>query len=177
MAEALFGDLVHPFARFVFRGFDLDPMLLAPVEMKPRTLWACHSAAFMISGKVAPLVRPIISRILAPLLSPRGALAFFSTVGLPALFAALGAFAAAFLVAAAFGLALFAPFWPLGAPFFRLAPFVEEAFSGASCAPCAATVAAVSVVSALLMLVFLSALRLRMTIHRSGGQEKQAKSD
>ena len=50
------------------------------------------------------------------------------------------------------GLAPLAPFWPLGAFFFRLAVFVEEACSGASCAPCAATVAAVSVVSVLVML-------------------------
>jgi hypothetical protein len=32
------------------------------------------------------------------------------------------------------GLAPFAAFWPLGAPFFSVAPFFEEAFSGADCA-------------------------------------------
>jgi hypothetical protein len=36
----------------------------------------------------------------------------------------------------------------LGAPFFALAAFFEEAFSGATVAPCSATVAAASVVAA-----------------------------
>src|SRR6266852_5259308 len=50
------------------------PCFLPAVEMKPRTLCACQSVAFMISARVAPLARPIISRIFAPLLSARGAL-------------------------------------------------------------------------------------------------------
>ena len=37
--------------------------------MKPPTLCACQSVAFMISVSVAPLARVIISRICAPLLS------------------------------------------------------------------------------------------------------------
>jgi hypothetical protein len=44
-----------------------------------------------------------------------------------------------------FGDALALPlvaFWPLGAPFFWVAPFFEEAFSGATCAPSSATEAA-----------------------------------
>src|SRR6266849_4355131 len=90
----------------------------------------------MISARVAPLARPIISMIFAPLLSGRGALgSFVLAVFLPAL--------ASFFGAAA--LAPLAVFWPLGAPFFWLAPFFEEAFSGATWAPCSATVAAVSV--------------------------------
>src|SRR5713101_8231990 len=97
---------------------------LAAVEMKPRTLWACQSVAFMISARVAPLARPIISMIFAPLLSARGALVFFAGTGLPALV-----------------LAPLAVFWPLGAPFFWLAPFFEEVFSGATWAPCSATAA------------------------------------
>ena len=48
---------------------------LAAVEMKPLTLWACQSVAFIISASVAPFARPIISRIFAPLLSARGVLA------------------------------------------------------------------------------------------------------
>jgi len=36
----------------------------------------------------------------------------------------------------------------LGAPFFRVAPFFEEAFSGATCAPCSATPTAFSVIVA-----------------------------
>ena len=67
------------------------------------------------------------------------------------------------------GLAPLAVFWPLGAPFFWLAPFFEGAFSGATCAPCSATVAAVvGFCVGHLVLVSFSALRLRMTIHHSG---------
>src|SRR5579871_169743 len=121
---------------------------LAAVERKPRTLWACQSVAFMISASVAPFARPIISRIFAPLLSARGVLAFFAVVGLLAFLAAF------------FGAAALADFLALGASFFWLAPFFEEAFSGATWAPCSATVAAFSLVSALDMVVLgiLSAL-------------------
>src|SRR6266851_4755814 len=115
---------------------------LAAVEMKPRTLCACQSVAFMISARVAPLARPIMSMIFAPLLSARGALVFFAGAGLAAFFAAL----AAFFGAAALVLAPLAAVWPLGAPFFGLAPFFEGANSRATCAPCSAT-AAVWVVS------------------------------
>src|ERR1700674_1606400 len=109
--------------------------------MKPRTLWACQSVAFMISARVAPLARPIISRIFAPLLSARGALAFLErAVDLPAF--------AAFFGAAALVCPAFAVFWPLGAPFFRVAPFLGEVLSGATCAARSATVAALSFVSA-----------------------------
>ena len=78
-------------------------------------------------------------------------------------------------------LAPLAVFWPLGAPFFSVAAFFEEAFSGATCAPCAAT-AAVWVVlwSWFFMVLFLSvqwlALASRMTIDRSGSAGKQVKS-
>src|SRR5687768_14402614 len=119
---------------------------LATVEMKPRTLWACQSVAFMISVRVAPLARPIISRIFAPLLSARGALAFLAA-GLSAFLTAL----APFFGAAGLVLAPLAVFWRLGAAFFRVAPFFEGAFSGAPWAPCSATLAAVSVVCAWVM--------------------------
>ena len=66
---------------------------LAAMEMKPLTLWACQSVAFMISARVAPLARAIMSRIFAPLLSARGAVALRSG-GLAAFFAALAAFLA-----------------------------------------------------------------------------------
>jgi hypothetical protein len=75
------------------------------------------------------------------LLSARGALASLAWAGL-AFFPALPSF---------FGEALALPlaaFWPLGAPFFVLAPFFEEAFSGATCAPSSATVAAFSAIVA-----------------------------
>ena len=122
---------------------------LAAMEMKPRTLWACQPVAFIISARVAPLARPIISRIFAPLLSARGALAFFAAAGLVAFLATL----ASFFGAAALVLAPLAAFSPLGAPFFWLAAFFEEAFSGATCAPCSAT-AAVSVVVVLALGVY-----------------------
>src|SRR5262249_11855597 len=116
------------------------PCFLAAVERNPRTLWACQSVAFMISARLAPFGRPISSRIFAPLLSARGVLAL--PVGL-AFLPGLGSFFAQ-------GLALppLRAFLPLGAPFFWLAPFFEEALSGATVASCAATAAAVFVVLA-----------------------------
>src|SRR5580658_9834892 len=77
-------------------SFFEDSMLmlcfLAAVEMKPLTLWACQSVAFMISARVAPLARPIMSMIFAPLLSARGALALFAGAGFAAFLAALASF-------------------------------------------------------------------------------------
>src|ERR1019366_8174783 len=72
------------------------------VEMKPRTLCACHSVAFMISARVAPLARPISPRIFAPLLSGRGAVASFVLAGVAATvgtFGALRGFGRALLLA------------------------------------------------------------------------------
>src|SRR6266567_9540863 len=110
----------------------LRPCFLAAVERKPRIECFCQSVAFTISAKVAPLGRPISSRIFAPLLSARGVLASLAWAGL----AFLPALASFFGAALALPLA---PFWPLGAPFFGLVPFFEETFSGATCAPCSAT--------------------------------------
>src|SRR5436190_1579491 len=93
----------------------------------------------MISVRVAPLDRPIIANIFAPLLSARGVLAFLPA-GLAAFLPVL-----AFFFAAGFVLAPLATRWPLGAPFCWLAAFFEAAFSGATVAPCSATLAAVSV--------------------------------
>jgi hypothetical protein len=86
----------------------LTPRFLAAVERKLRTLWAGQSVAFIMSASVAPLARPIISRIFAPLLSARGVPAFFGEAGLAAFFPALASF---------FGAAALA-FRPLGASFF-----------------------------------------------------------
>ena len=105
----------------------------------------------MISARVAPLARPIMAMIFAPLLSARGALApSRGRAWRPSSWPWLPSSCSGFLRAAAFlgclALAPLAVFWPLGAPFFWLAPFFEGAFSGATCAPCSAT-AAVWVVS------------------------------
>ncbi len=94
------------------------------------------------------LARAIISRIFAPLLPARSALASFVR-------ADLSAFLDAFFGAA---LAPLAVFRPLGAPFFWMAAFFEATFAGATCAPCSATAAVVLAVSALDMLGSLSAL-------------------
>jgi hypothetical protein len=93
----------------------------------------------MISARVAPFGRPISSRIFAPLLSARGALASLAWAGLAAFFPAAAPF---------FGLAALARLLALGAPFFWLAPFFEEVFSGATCAPCSAAAEAFSVIVA-----------------------------
>jgi hypothetical protein len=69
-----------------------------------------------------------------------------------------GVFAAvAFLGLAVAGgvvLAALALFWPLGAPFFRLAVFFVGDFSGATAAPCAPAAAFVLVVSAFSVVIF-----------------------
>src|SRR5439155_8919831 len=96
----------------------LRPWFLAAVERKPRTLWACQDVACIISARVAPLVRPISSRIFAPLLSARGVLASLARAGLAA-FTCLGAFLRR-------GFAALGCFLALGRAFFGLAPFVEE---------------------------------------------------
>src|SRR5215471_121726 len=126
----------------------LRPCFLAAVERNPRTLWACQFVAFMISARVAPCGRRISSRIFAPLLSGRGALASLAAnlaVFLPVL--------ASFFGATGCVLPPFAVFWPLGAPFFWLVPFFDDVVSGATGAPCSATVAAVSVVVAAVFMV------------------------
>ena len=91
--------------------------------MKPRTLCACQSVAFMISARVAPLGRPIISMIFAPLLSARGELVLFAAAGLAAFFAL-----ASFFGAGAFVLARLAAVGPLGALFGN-----GDGFGGCGC--------------------------------------------
>src|SRR5713226_6083650 len=132
----------------------------------------------MISARVAPLARPIISMIFAPLLSARGALASFLGAGLAVFLPAL----ASLFGVAALVLAPLAVFWPLGAPFFWLAPFFDGAFSGATCAPCSATAAAWVVSVAWLFFIGLNPFcsvacaSPRTTIHHSASPAKQAKS-
>src|ERR1017187_2725480 len=112
------------------------PCFFEAMLTNPRTVCFCHLVAFMISARVAPLARAIISSTFAPLLSGRGPVALArGALGVLASFLCVPA--VAFRVAA---------FWPVGAPFFWVAAFFEAAFSGATVAPCAATVAAVSVV-------------------------------
>src|SRR5580704_2196307 len=149
---------------------------LAAVEMKPLTLWACQSVAFMISARVAPFARAIMSRIFAPLLSARGAVALRS--GLTAFFAAL----ATFFGAAALALVPLAVSWPLGAPFFWVAAFFEAAFAGATGAPCSATAAGWVVSVASWFFMIFSPFRSgacassRTTIHHSVCTGKQGES-
>lgn len=160
------------------------PCFLAAVEIKPRTLCACQLAAFMISARVAPLGRRIISRIFAPLLSARGG-AFLAALALRSAPAALLPGLAAFFGAAALVLLVllpFAVFRPVGAPFFWVAFFFEGAFSDATCAPSGATAGGGrrSWILWYSWVLFLSvqsfALASRMTIDRSGWPGKQAKS-
>src|ERR1039458_1361974 len=133
-----------------FEDLIFMPCFLPAVEMNPRTLWGCHPVAVMISARVAPFARAIISRILALLLSARGAVAL-ACAGLAAFLLAL----ASFLRVASLTL-----FLTLGVPFFWLAPFFEEVFSGAPCAPCAATVALACAGLAAFLLALASFLRV-----------------
>src|SRR5437763_306425 len=108
--------------------------------MKPRTLCACQLQTDMISERVAPFARPIISRIFAPLPCLRGALLLFA-----------GFFSLAVPV---LDLAALPVFRLLGTLFFWLVGFFAVVLSGATGASCTATVAAVSLVSAFNMVVF-----------------------
>jgi hypothetical protein len=78
----------------VFVDSILSPCFLA-AERNPRTLWACQDVNFIISARLAPLGRPISSRIFAPLLSARGVPAFLAPAGLAAFLPALAALFAA----------------------------------------------------------------------------------
>src|SRR5947209_7861514 len=123
---------------------------LAAVDKKPRTLWACHCVAFIISARVDPWGRPISSRILAPLLSARGRAAepatdWFGFLG--------GAFCARL-----YGYRPSGVLCPLGALFLALAPVLEELLSGAAVAPVAPALGTVSRVSALVISVSFCAL-------------------
>src|ERR1017187_1959904 len=122
------------------------PAFFIAPAMKPRTVCFCHPIVFMISARVAPFFRWSMATTWAVLLPSRGPAPSCDL----AAFLALGAIlaGAVFLGAVALALPPLALFWPLGAPFFVLAPFFEGAFSGATFAPCAATAAAVSVVAA-----------------------------
>src|SRR5205807_9797761 len=129
--------------------------------------------------RLAPLGRPISSRIFAPLLSARGVLASLVAAGLVAFLPALASFLGA-------GLALprLAAFWALGAPFFGVAPFFEEVVSGATIALCSATVAVCSAMAAMFSVVAASAVFMvvdpfcawRMTIEHSRWVVRQEKS-
>src|SRR5579864_3266993 len=114
-------------------------------------LWACQLVAFMISARVAPLARAIIFKIFAPLLSGCSEVVFFARAGLKTFLRAF----ASFFGAAALALAPLAAFRPVGAPFFRVAPFFKEAVSGATFAPGAAAAAVFSVVVPAVSLIFL----------------------
>src|ERR1035437_8022320 len=142
--------------------------------MKPRTGCFCQPIFSMISASVAPFFRWSMATTWAVLVPSRGPAlsgAFAAFLGALAVFLAV----VGFLGAAA--LAPLALFWLLGATFFGLAAFFEGACSGATGAPCSAT-AAVSVVldSAFFMVLILSAVVPRMTIHHSGGPGRQGRS-
>jgi hypothetical protein len=140
--ECLF-DLVYAIAPFGLRGLDLEAVLLGGGREEARIECFCQSVAVRISARVAPLGRPISSRIFAPLLSARGAQVSLARAGFGAFLPGLASFFGKALV-----LLSLADFWLLDAPFFWLTPFFEEDFSGAMCAPCCATVAAFSVIIA-----------------------------
>ena len=150
---------------------------LAAMEMKPLTLWACQSVAFMISVSVAPLARSIFDNLrrLAAVAGGAGLLCAWRA-WLPGRLGSL-------LWHGGFGLRTWAVFRASGAPFFRVAAFFEGAFSGATCALCAAVVAAFSVVAASTFFMgsnpscSVTCAASRMTIHRSGWRRKQVKSD
>src|ERR1039457_1694028 len=109
----------------------VNPAFFIAPAMNPRTVCFCQPIVFMISAKVAPLLRWSMATTWAAFLD---GVAFLAVLGL--------------------GLPPLAALWALGAFFLGLAPFFEEAFSGATVAPCAATAATVSVVAAFSVVIF-----------------------
>jgi hypothetical protein len=67
---------VDPLTSLVLRGLDLDAVLLGGGGDETPDTVGLPAVSFMISARVAPLARPISSRIFAPLLSARGSVAF-----------------------------------------------------------------------------------------------------
>src|ERR1017187_2666220 len=121
----------------------VNPAFFSAPATKPRTVCFCQPIFSIISASVAPFFRWSMATTWAVLVPSRGP----SALGLVAFAGALAAFldGVAFLgfaVGGALGLPALAALWPLGAFFFGLAPFFEEAFCGATSAPCAATAAA-----------------------------------
>jgi len=155
-----------PSSRLVLWIF--NPCLLPRMLMKPRTVCFCQPVVFMICSKMAPPLHCSIAITAAFLPPSRAPPASLLAAGLAAFLLALACF---------FGVA----FLPAFATFFWLAPFFEEALSGATWAPCSATAAVFSVLlaSAFVMVVsgnsFLRQIR-RMTSHHSGCRETQGKS-
>src|ERR1700730_3463020 len=138
------------------------PCFLPAVEMHPRTLWACHPVASMISGRAAPFARPITCRMVPPLFG----------VGEPS-------FRAPFLPALAglrFGRG--AVFTLFGALFFPLATFFSAVLSGVTGAPASATTAVVSWVSVCVVIgsFYLSGSLPKHLIHPSGASQRQGNS-
>src|ERR1039458_4621135 len=111
----------------------VKPAFFIAPAINPLTVCLCQSIFSIISTSVAPFFRCSMATTRAVLLPSRGPSAF----GLAAFLA--GAIFG--LAAAALGFPPLARFWLVGAPFLGLAPFFEEPFSGATCAPCVATAA------------------------------------
>jgi hypothetical protein len=103
-------------------------------------------------GTLGPLQQCQDGGGLAALANTR-AFGFGAFLGALAAFLAGGAFLG-LAVLVALGLPALTIFWRLGAPFFALAAFFEEAFSGATVTPCPATAPAVSVVAAFSVVIF-----------------------
>lgn len=139
----------------------------------PRTVCGCQPVDVRISSLVAPVSRRRRSRTLAFLLAARGtAASLLAAFLVETLVVGLVVGLAALRVAG-----FLAALWPLGAPFFRLACFLEAAFPGASWAACAAGAAFVVVLSMVFMVVFvLFAVDPRPTMDHSNWSGKQAKT-
>ena len=145
-AGLLFADRVAALAGLILQRFDLEPVLLGGGGEEASDAVGLPGNRFHNLGQSRPLGPPDQRQDLRALalrarLSDR-----------------LGADGPGYFFEGAFFPPL-AVFWPLGAPFFGLAPFFEDALSGATVALCSATVAAVLVCS-LFILVSFPLLRL-----------------
>jgi hypothetical protein len=134
--------LVYAIARLGLRGLDLETVLLGGgrKEAPDRMFLPIRSSHNL--GQARPFGPPDQFQDLCALALGAWRTGFLGRGGF-ALLAGLG-----FLLRRGFGFPALGAFLPLGAPFFWVAPFFEEAFSGATCAPCSATAAAFSLIVA-----------------------------
>ena len=121
--------MVYAIAGLGLRGLDLEAVLLGGGREEAPNRMFLPIRGFHDLGNGRPFGPP--DQFQNPCALPLGArlAGFLSMGGFGSLLADRG-----FLFRAALALPL-AAVWPLGAPFFGVARFFEEAFSGAPCAP------------------------------------------
>ena len=148
----LFFDLIDAIPRLRLRGFDLEPVLLGRSGKEAADAVGLPIRGFLDLGEAGALGSPNQRQDLRALALGARRAGFLGGRGLRGLFTGLGV-----LLGRGLALPPLAAFWPLGAPFFWVAPFFERAFSGATGVLCSATVAVCSATAAAFSVVLASA--------------------